>query len=81
MGVLTGRFPAKAKKDPLEEGKHWFGGAVKGFVQFAENYGLTLAKREVDLRRGNLGDRLVTGLENFGVDACNRGTEFWKNSR
>lgn len=79
MGVLAGRFPGKVEEGFFEQKRKRLVEAVKGFAAFAENFGLDIAEREVDFWKETSGGKVLNGLENYGVAACDIGTEFWKN--
>lgn len=81
MGVLAGRFPGKAKKGFLAEGRKRLVKAVNGFIAFAEGFGLAVNEREVYFRKNAPGGKILIGLENYGVASCNMGTDFWKHGR
>jgi len=50
MGVLTGRFPGKAREGYGERMLHGLMELVKRLIRFAEGYGVAVAEREVDVR-------------------------------
>lgn len=81
MGVLTGRFPAKVNEGFAEKGRKRLAELVNGFVTFAENYGLAVNEREVQFRKDAPANKILLGLENYGVTACNIGTDFWKYNK
>lgn len=80
MGVIVGRF-GKVEEGLLERGKNKLAGMVKRFAASAENYGLAIADREIDGRKGFSGNNIVADLESYGVATCEAGTSFWKQNR
>lgn len=78
MGVIVGRFPGKARNSFWEERKRRMLDAARGFVAFAENLGLAVSEREYQVRKEVPGSKILTGLESYGVAACDMGTDFWK---
>ena len=78
VGVLIGRFPGKVKEGIVEQGKKRLVEALNSFITFAEKFGVAVNEREVHFRKDTTGNKILAGLDNYGVTACNIGTNFWK---